>query len=653
MKRVALGVIFGAAAASFAATLSSLPAWLFVAAALASMFWRGFPTFLPARRFLYLALGATVLYGWILMVYPVVSSQTMRAWSLAMGYCVGGLGSLFLLSQSSPWRTSIPAAAALLVISSFDLNASIHSYLAVVWLAVIVYLVADSMPLSSGRTALLAGAELFAFSVGALVVLTLPWMQGVVEEAMVSVYTPASDGVQAQYRSRLGELESLKRSKKIVMRVWSERPQRLRSRVLVHFDGTAWVRDPAETRSLEPRPAERLDTDARTFLDGITGVDFVTGEGALLGQRLIQTKVVRVDGEGLVTPGGSLVVRAPLEGLQIDTAGVVSLTPRTRVRVYGILHEVDHQRSQRGPATEAVLEATRQLPDGLDPRLRALSDKLASGAASDEELAERVVTYLRKNYHYSLDIGKVDPRNPLADFLFEKKEGWCEYFASSAAVLLRAQGIPTRYVRGFNVIGSQKKGDHYVVRDWDRHAWIEVYVEGKGWLEYDPTPPAEYESRHATLEEGVLSDAIEWVRMELASFYASLRHFDYESLVEPALVLVVLFVVFRLLYPLIRARPWQWRHNRGGDTLDAVSELDALVEVIDRALVEMGCPRPASRAPLEHWSTLPEDRISPELRDAGFGVLRDYYGIRFGARKPSNEELQALRKRAASMSSHA
>ena len=142
MKRVALGVLFGAAAASFAVLLRTAPAWLMLAVALVSIF-KHFSLGAihdSARRLLYAGLVATVGFGWFVMVYPVMSDSAMRLWSLAIRYTLGALGCLFLLSGRSPGSTVIPAAAGLLLVASFDLEAAIHPYLGVAGVAGILYL---------------------------------------------------------------------------------------------------------------------------------------------------------------------------------------------------------------------------------------------------------------------------------------------------------------------------------------------------------------------------------------------------------------------------------------------------------------------------------------------------------------------------------
>ncbi len=658
MKRLSVAVLFGASAACFATTLGTRGAWAFLVVALVSLFWkrRGLTpaTALAIRKVLFLGLGVTVLYGWLLMVYPVLSASAIRFWSLTLGYTLGALGSFFLLhldleeSEVSASSTTILAAVGMLVIASLDLQAAIHGFLVVAGASGFAYLAAETLPVKDDRpVARLVGLGLVLIASAALaasIVVVLPLAQTQVEETMVSIYTPLSDGIQGQQHSRLGELQKLKLSKKIVLRVWSERPQRLRSRILVRFDKTTWHRDTATMQELAPTAGEAdVDQASREFLDTLPGSDFVLLPERLQSQRLIHTKVIRVDGGGLTTPGGTLVVHAPVDELRLDTALVVVPPPRTPVRVYGVLHEVNHQRAQEGPSPASMLEASLQVPENMDLRFQALANELARDTVDDEARARRVVAHLRERYQYSLDVGDIDRRDPLADFLFEKKKGWCEYFAGSAAILLRLQGIPTRYVRGFNVIGSQKKGDHYVVREWDRHAWIEAYIEGKGWLEYDPTPAAEYENLHAGLNDNLLTDALEWLRASVSSLYVELRYFETSRLGWPLVGLGLLLVIAWTLKRLVRfVRTLPGRSSAAKQV--APSALEQLVRELDVELDGLGCARPKNRAPLEHWSSLPSDALPPNLRDTGLSIILTYYRNRFGGEVLADGDLERLRR---------
>jgi hypothetical protein len=82
----------------------------------------------------------------------------------------------------------------------------------------------------------------------------------------------------------------------------------------------------------------------------------------------------------------------------------------------------------------------------------------------------------------------VVPKDPLASFLFERRQGHCEYFASAMAVMLRTQGIPTRVVNGFRGGEFNDITSQYVVRMRNAHSWVEAYIPGFGWMSFDPTP---------------------------------------------------------------------------------------------------------------------------------------------------------------------
>ncbi len=138
------------------------------------------------------------------------------------------------------------------------------------------------------------------------------------------------------------------------------------------------------------------------------------------------------------------------------------------------------------PAEKALL----QLPK-MDPRVQRLAQQITANSASNYDRAAEIELYLRTHYGYTLDLGRVVPKDPVTYFLFERKQGHCEYFASAMAVMLRSLGIAARVVNGFrggvfNDITSQ-----YVVRMWNAHSWVESYFPGYGWISFDPTPAAD------------------------------------------------------------------------------------------------------------------------------------------------------------------
>lgn len=130
-----------------------------------------------------------------------------------------------------------------------------------------------------------------------------------------------------------------------------------------------------------------------------------------------------------------------------------------------------------------------QLPDGvITERTIELTNNLTDDKDSPYEKATAIEDYLRKNYTYNLDVDHVLPESDFVDyFLFEGKEGYCTYYASSMAVMLRIAGIPSRYVEGFAARGPADDGV-YEVTNKNAHSWVEAFIEPVGWMTFEPTP---------------------------------------------------------------------------------------------------------------------------------------------------------------------
>src|SRR5438477_5434193 len=128
-----------------------------------------------------------------------------------------------------------------------------------------------------------------------------------------------------------------------------------------------------------------------------------------------------------------------------------------------------------------------QLP-ALDPRIAQLAKQITAASANKYDKTAAVETYLRTRFGYTLQLPTTPQLDPLANFLFERKQGHCEYFASAMAVMLRTLRIPARVATGFRGGEFNDVSSQYVVRASDAHAWVEVYFSGYGWVEFDPTP---------------------------------------------------------------------------------------------------------------------------------------------------------------------
>ena len=127
------------------------------------------------------------------------------------------------------------------------------------------------------------------------------------------------------------------------------------------------------------------------------------------------------------------------------------------------------------------------LPDDLPARVRDLAVRLTINQPSPYDQVMAIQNYLRQ-FPYSLQVPGVPTNREVADyFLFDLQKGYCDYFATSMAVMVRAAGIPSRFVTGFSS-GSYDYDTHrFVVEQANAHSWVEVYFPGIGWVEFEPT----------------------------------------------------------------------------------------------------------------------------------------------------------------------
>ena len=142
-----------------------------------------------------------------------------------------------------------------------------------------------------------------------------------------------------------------------------------------------------------------------------------------------------------------------------------------------------------------VRERYLQLSDTLTPRTRELAAKVVAdaNARTPYDVAVAVQTYLR-TLRYTTNVPAQPAGADTVDwFLFDQREGYCDYFASSMVVLLRAQGVPARWVRGYAGGAFDAERGVYVVRENVAHSWPEVYFPGFGWQRFEPTA-ADYTS---------------------------------------------------------------------------------------------------------------------------------------------------------------
>jgi transglutaminase-like putative cysteine protease len=128
-----------------------------------------------------------------------------------------------------------------------------------------------------------------------------------------------------------------------------------------------------------------------------------------------------------------------------------------------------------------------QLPPGRNLRAVALGNQWADMHESPAAVVDAALTFFRDNgFVYTLQPDRLG-RDAVDDFLFTSRKGFCEHFASAFAILMRAAGVPSRIVGGYQGGQWNALGNFFTVRQSDAHAWCEVWLSGRGWVRVDPT----------------------------------------------------------------------------------------------------------------------------------------------------------------------
>ncbi|HUB31574.1 MAG TPA: transglutaminaseTgpA domain-containing protein [Bryobacteraceae bacterium] len=284
---------------------------------------------------------------------------------------------------------------------------------------------------------------------------------------------------------RLGEIGEIKISSRPVMHIhlWGKVPGGLKWRggTLEEFDGKRWSNPAGERTTLWLTGGEAdlmpgVETHFRhginydiTYDEISTDALFFAGE-----PRSIRVRAARLER----VEGGYRLTHPPVQGFHYAAYSLFedppeSVPPRFPLPVLSL----------------AERERALQLPR-LDPRIPKLAARMTAGLATDIQQARAIERHLGHDYAYTIRLPDHEPADPLAYFLFTRRMGHCEYFASAMTVMLRTLGIPARLATGFQSGVFNPFTDEWLVRASDAHTWVEAWISGYGWTTFDPTPSA-------------------------------------------------------------------------------------------------------------------------------------------------------------------
>ena len=330
------------------------------------------------------------------------------------------------------------------------------------------------------------GIALSTFALTLLIFFLLPRISvGILQK-------PRGEGLRTtgfSERVDLGMIGSVKEDPQIVMRVeLPDQPTASRERVYLRglafdqYNGRSWSSSTRQRRSLGQV------TDG-TFVIRSGDRNLVNLSEPLRQDILLEA----LDTSVLFAAPFAELLSGEFPGAQLDSMTGLHLpypsTSRMRYSVVSREYRIlpSEENSPVAEYQAAIRDRYLQLPHDSD-RIAELARSVTARAASSYEKTTAVLQHLLSNYAYSLQADTATSTRPIDEFLFTRKSGYCEHYATAMVLMLRTIGIPSRLVTGFLATEWNEFGNYYTVRQRDAHAWVEVYYPQSGWITMDPTP---------------------------------------------------------------------------------------------------------------------------------------------------------------------
>jgi len=251
-----------------------------------------------------------------------------------------------------------------------------------------------------------------------------------------------------------------------------------RGLVLWHFDGITWL------------PAASVRRPAEVEVDNTSQLNYeITLEPSQ------QPWVFALD----------MPRRAPQPLILNDDLRIISPEPIVERSTFKLQA---HTRYKVDTLTRRQRDLGLTLPSNISPRTQQLVAKWRAEHNDDPaKVVQAALNFFnQENFIYSLTPGSIQ-EDPVDQFLFETRRGFCEHYAGSFAVLMRLAGIPTRIVLGYQGGEYNPRAEHWVVRQSDAHAWNEVWLADRGWVRIDPTAAVAPERIEQSIDTEQSNDA--------------------------------------------------------------------------------------------------------------------------------------------------
>jgi transglutaminase-like putative cysteine protease/uncharacterized membrane protein YfcA len=431
-----------------------------------------------------------------------------------------------------------------------------------------------------------------------------------------------------------------------VMKVRSTEPAYWRGMSFREYNGYSWLVD---------EDHELLHTSEQPFY-----IERNANESHLATRRIIQTFYMEGDAPNIIFGAyRPTFVYFPSDYIFQGPSSLKSPFALTEGLVYSVVSDTIVLDELISIANmEAVGEYQKpylEVPE-LPQRVLDLAEEIVPEGAGSFDRALAIEDFLKSEYEYSLDIPPLPAGEDALDFfLFEQRQGYCEHFATAYALLCRLAGIPARVVTGYSTGDYNPFSGLYEVSLSDAHAWVEIYLQGIGWVTMEPTPGfAMPEPGGAGGSMWIFGDFISWVSSRISSLIPGFIRSAFKSgfsaiasaassLISgiayslrqspwlPATFLIVL-LLFILLYLARKRRP---RKSLRDERLEgAVAAMRDFLEAAD----SLGYSREPSQTAGEYIDELSSSVPGLSLR----GEVRLFERARYGGRALLEEDLGYL-----------
>lgn len=301
-----------------------------------------------------------------------------------------------------------------------------------------------------------------------------------------NAYYGFSTQLDLNYRGELSD--------EVVMRVRSNRASYWRGMAFDRYDGLHWTMAyPYELRRINTSVLPMWIRESRELKKNIVRQE-----------RVVQTFYIEKDQSNLVfkSPYAEQLffptdyvlmdnygsIRSPIELFEDTTYTVISDIPIFEARSLSQVSWKQVSEFQNNPKLRLDPNYL-EVPASLPRRVLELTHKITQGTKTPFEAVKALERHLKQHYPYNLKIPEFpENRDSIDYFLFEQKEGYCEHFATSLAIMVRSLGLGSRLVTGYTPGRYNPITGYFEVRSSDAHGWVEIYFPHHGWVPFDPTP---------------------------------------------------------------------------------------------------------------------------------------------------------------------